>query len=252
MAVKGSLQDIQLVDIIQLNCRSRDVAKLSLAKAQGERPGEIYFADGEIVHAAYDGEVGEEAVHKLLEWDHGYFVLEKEVTTPQRSIQTSWRTLLLQAMKAQDEQRAQQNNAEKEVSKEKEIDVTDILQSIVDDLPAFVALHVIDSEREILIAHLSDNHAFTHSEPTANLAQLVKTANQTLALINAGRFSEMITSTEKYRVIIRPLGPSHYHIRVVLNTAGSIGAARLYLADKEQELLNRLSAEGAIAAALGQ
>lgn len=252
MAVKGSLQDIQLVDIIQLNCRSRDVAKLSLAKAQGEQPGEIYFADGQIVHAAYDGAVGEDAVHKLLGWDHGYFVLEKGVTSPQHSIQTPWRTILLQAMKAQDEQRAKQNHAEKEVNAEKEIDVTDILRSIGDDLPEFVALHVIDSERESLIAHLSDDQAFTHNEPPANLAQLVKSANQTLALIDAGRFSEMITSAEKYRIIIRPLGPSHYYIRVVLNAAGSIGAARLYLADNEQDLLNRLSAEGAIAAALGQ
>ena len=60
--------------------------------------------------------------------------------------------------------------------------------------------------------------------------------------MNAGAFQETITVTGAYRFITRPIGRSQYYLRIILAADGSIGAARMYMADKEEDLLNVLSA----------
>ncbi len=53
MAIEGDLHDMNLAEIIQLNCRNAEEARVSLSH-EG-RSGTLYFADGQVVHATHEG-----------------------------------------------------------------------------------------------------------------------------------------------------------------------------------------------------
>ncbi len=97
MATTGSLREIPLAALIETGCRSRASARLRLR--QGEWEGEIYFSDGEIVHAVCGDLRGEPALWRLLGWTEGQFVLEDEVRSPERTLYRPWQDLLLDGMR---------------------------------------------------------------------------------------------------------------------------------------------------------
>ena len=61
---QGTVAGVELSDIIQLNCLSKTTTALAVKTADDE--GIIYFDKGNIVHAACNGIVGEEAFYELL------------------------------------------------------------------------------------------------------------------------------------------------------------------------------------------
>lgn len=103
-AVRGSLSMLSLPSIVQINCEERNEARLRL-KHRGQE-GNIYFAEGNVVHAELGSQTGEEAVYGLLSWENGTFELEMGVSTPERTIEVGWSGLLLEGMRRIDERAA--------------------------------------------------------------------------------------------------------------------------------------------------
>lgn len=103
-AVRGHLRSFGLPSIVQINCAEGNQARLRL-KRQGQA-GDIFFADGNVVHAILGSRAGEEVVYELLTWEDGEFELEMDVTPPERSITVSWSGLLLEGMRRIDERAA--------------------------------------------------------------------------------------------------------------------------------------------------
>ncbi len=101
MAIEGSLRELSLPNLIQLNCTDMNTAKVSLMH-QGKE-AVLCFAGGTIVHAAVGDQVGEEAVYELLTWPDGSFLVETDVTLPERTITTNWTRLLLEGIRRIDE-----------------------------------------------------------------------------------------------------------------------------------------------------
>ncbi len=101
MPVVGSLKDLSLTSLIQLNCTEMHSAKLSIWH-QG-REGIISFAGGAIVHAEVGDVVGEDAVYELLCWPDGSFVVEMQVVPSQRTVTSNWKMLLLEGLRRIDE-----------------------------------------------------------------------------------------------------------------------------------------------------
>ncbi|MGB3906608.1 MAG: DUF4388 domain-containing protein [Anaerolineae bacterium] len=104
MPVEGSLKELGLTNIIQINCTEMNTATVSLTY-EG-RMGIICFADGAIVHAAVGDVVGEEAVYELLSWPDGSFVVEAGTIPSERTVSTSWNSLLLEGLRRMDEEQA--------------------------------------------------------------------------------------------------------------------------------------------------
>jgi predicted regulator of Ras-like GTPase activity (Roadblock/LC7/MglB family) len=77
-------------------------AELTLQRA--DQIGDVYFSDGQVVHAALGTLRGEEALYEMLTWDSGTFVLDRDVPAPEKTITISWNTLLLEGMKRVAEQ----------------------------------------------------------------------------------------------------------------------------------------------------
>jgi predicted regulator of Ras-like GTPase activity (Roadblock/LC7/MglB family) len=101
MALEGSLKELSLTSIIQVNCNEMNTATVFLT--YGGEEGVICFADGAIVHATIGDLVGEEAVYELLSWPDGTFVVEQGQVAPERTIAGSWNSLLLEGIRRLDE-----------------------------------------------------------------------------------------------------------------------------------------------------
>lgn len=97
----GRVADLQLTDIIQLNCLGKMKTALSVSKDDLE--GVIYFQDGEIIHAECGGHTGENAVFEILGWEGGDFTTLSGAEPLEKTIDRPWQELLIEAMRRKDE-----------------------------------------------------------------------------------------------------------------------------------------------------
>ncbi len=107
--VSGNLRDMSLTSIIQITCTDMKSAKLVLRQSDsisgGEKQeGNIFFENGQIVHAAVGSRRGAEAVYELLGWAEGSFQMESNVVAPRQTIAVPWSRLLLEGVRRLDEQ----------------------------------------------------------------------------------------------------------------------------------------------------
>jgi predicted regulator of Ras-like GTPase activity (Roadblock/LC7/MglB family) len=105
MPLEGSLNELSLTNIIQVNCNEQNTATVCLVYENKE--GLICFSDGAIVHATVEDLVGEEAVYEMLSWPDGSFVVQQGQEAPQRTISSNWNSLLLEGMRRMDEEAAE-------------------------------------------------------------------------------------------------------------------------------------------------
>ena len=98
---EGKLFDLQLTDIIQMNCLGRVTTSLVITK--DDHRGVIYFNEGEIVHAECDDIAGEEAFYNILGWQEGKFVSNIGTLPARETISSPWEHLLMEGMKRKDE-----------------------------------------------------------------------------------------------------------------------------------------------------
>ena len=97
----GSIGALSTADVIQMLCLSQRTTALRVV--EGSRVGMIHIAKGEIIHATWNGKVGEEAVYYILQASEGVFntlpLLEFDTCT----VSTGWQQLLLEGMRLADE-----------------------------------------------------------------------------------------------------------------------------------------------------
>jgi len=146
MPLEGSLKELSLPNIIQLNCNEMNTATVGLTH-EGQ-DGLICFADGAIVHAEVGDLIGEEAVYELLSWDHGTFVVRQGEEAPRRTISSNWNSLLLEGIRRVDEaQPLQEGLAEAEPSMAS-VDDRDNMSSLARKLRGIVGV-----DGTVIISH---------------------------------------------------------------------------------------------------
>jgi hypothetical protein len=102
MGLQGSLESINLADIMQLVSNSRQSGRFVLSKGT-ENKGYIYIKSGEIVHSEIGNYTGEDAVFTLIAWSKGEFVFEEGAFDVEPSITRSVTSLLMEAARRIDE-----------------------------------------------------------------------------------------------------------------------------------------------------
>lgn len=103
MGVKGRLKDMGLVDIIQIFNAERKTVAVHLGSEMGY--GRVFIKDGSIVHAAYREFTGPDAFFQLLSWSDGEFEVEPDAPAPERTINESPESLILEGLRRLDESR---------------------------------------------------------------------------------------------------------------------------------------------------
>ena len=99
---QGTVDGIELMDIVQFNGLSRSTAALKVTTKDHE--GMIFFKNGEVVHAMCDNESGERAFFTILRFQGGTLQNIRGVEPPTVSITKSLESLLFEVALKSDEE----------------------------------------------------------------------------------------------------------------------------------------------------
>lgn len=98
---QGVLRKVGLQDIIQLECLARNSSLLEVNT--GASKGEIHIHEGQVTHARFGEQQGEDALFQLLALPGGEFRLKPYAEPPAQSIAGSWEFLLMEGARKRDE-----------------------------------------------------------------------------------------------------------------------------------------------------
>lgn len=158
MAVRGSLQDLDLLSLLQMTCEEGGDAQITLQR--GLDTATLYIQAGQIVHAEGRERSGEEIVHEVLAWKNGTFALARTIPSPTVTIQRDWNSLLLEGLRRLDEQNGTDDEHEVEVRQKTILAVSDSAP-----LLATIATAIAPYASELALIT-----AATHAEAIALLA----------------------------------------------------------------------------------
>jgi predicted regulator of Ras-like GTPase activity (Roadblock/LC7/MglB family) len=108
MPLIGTLKDLSLFNLIQLQCNERQRVRVSLT--HGQQAGTLICADGELICASAGHLTGEDAVHELLKWENAEFRVDCHPAPVDRNIGVPWTALLLDGVRKVDEARAKHDD----------------------------------------------------------------------------------------------------------------------------------------------
>ena len=99
--LRGSLSQMNVIDLMQSLEMGRKSCQLTLTK--DDEKCDVYFTEGQVVHAVYGSAKGDEAVFKVLRWTGGNFQLDFEGKTAETSTQLNTQGLLMEGLRLLDE-----------------------------------------------------------------------------------------------------------------------------------------------------
>jgi len=98
----GALRQVGLTEVIQMECNGRHSSILEIRN--NDVRGQIFIEAGVITHAAVGPLTGEQAFYRLLSLRGGEFSVKGFKPPPQRTIESRWEFLLMDAARASDEE----------------------------------------------------------------------------------------------------------------------------------------------------
>jgi CheY-like chemotaxis protein len=108
--LRGSLLQMNVIDLVQSLEMGRKSCLLTMTNA--DEKCEMYFNQGQVVHAVYGSITGDEAVFKVLRWTAGNFQIDFDGKTTQQTTTLNTQGMLMEGLRLLDE--AQRDKAEGE------------------------------------------------------------------------------------------------------------------------------------------
>lgn len=225
MGMQGNLRDMTVADLIQHNCQDRKVARLTI-RHLGEE-AQLFFKDGNILHATLGDIQGEEVIYRTLAWEEGTFILEPDLAPPATSIQRSWSGLLIAGAQRLDEDQIQ---VEQSFSEEPEVkqmaQLDDLLKQMSGEVNGFVATAVVGMDG-LSVAQFVKGKA-NPDAISAQMALLFKLVDTSITKLNAGSVEDNLVTTEAAYILMRYLPDKHYFLGIAADRkGGSLGNLRL-------------------------
>ncbi len=184
MPLNGTLQDLSLPSLIQLQCGEQRPAEVRLIRRG--REAILGFANGELVHARVGSRTGDDAIYELVGWEDAEFQVTYSISPLEQNVSTPWTALLLEGMRRLDETRAQRN-------------------------PAYEALALqLGQQRGLLAALVFSRTSFTdaaaagtpHHQDAEWIADMSEQAQAIGKLLELGQFGQMIAADAKGKLWI--------------------------------------------------
>ena len=95
---RGTLRDLNVRDLVPLQCLNLATSVLHLRSAD-DRRGEIHFLDGQITHAAAGNFSGLGALHQMMVWKNPRAKEAERAVDSPRTITGPWQHILLEALR---------------------------------------------------------------------------------------------------------------------------------------------------------
>lgn len=108
MALRGSLKDLTIVDLIQLPTSGHKSGELFIAGPVSQ--ANLYYVKGKLVHATAGKLIDVQALVELVGWSEGEFEFRLDVPPPKVTIDMDLHRLLMRVLKIRDEQKEAENH----------------------------------------------------------------------------------------------------------------------------------------------
>lgn len=242
MAISGNLRELDLVRLIEITCQEGNQARLSINR-EGEE-AILFFAGGNLVHAAIGARQGEEVIYELMGWKEGDFELEQDVPSPAVTIETPWSALVLEGLCRIDESRMEATPeefteepefSELELELEEQQEETeevvnlakldDVLKEMAGEMPGLLATSVVGMDG-IPLAHYVTGK-FDAETASAQFALVMSLSKRVAAKMGLGGVQENLVTTKNAYMLTRFLGEGNYWLGVAMTKSGSLGGLRL-------------------------
>ncbi|MFW5741141.1 MAG: DUF4388 domain-containing protein [Myxococcota bacterium] len=112
MALKGTLADLGIVDLVQFPFAGRKSGELIITS--GAQRAELYYRDGELVDAATDSTEGSEVLVSVFDWEEGEFEFRPGVEASRVTIEEDLHRVVMKALKERDERRMEEQKRQEE------------------------------------------------------------------------------------------------------------------------------------------
>ena len=99
--LRGSLTQMNVIDLVQSLEMGRKSCLLTLTNEQDRC--QMYFKEGQVMHATYGAMKGDEAVFKVLRWTSGNFQVDFDGKTTEQSCTLNTQGLLMEGLRLLDE-----------------------------------------------------------------------------------------------------------------------------------------------------
>ncbi len=210
MALKGNLTDLDIADLIQLNCQSGARAKLTAQYGDNEMIN-LYFDGGEVAHAEFGSIEGEEAVYELLSWEDGVFEVEQEVAPPTRTINLPWSALIMEGMRRLDEKRAasssENQKEQEEMAGETRRDrLAQTLRNLIDTSGDISGVAVVSRDGLIMAADLPSG--IDQARVGAVAAAILSLSGRSVGQLQRGDLAQTTIQGSEGYIIISQAGPN--------------------------------------------
>ena len=110
--VRGSLAQMNVIDLVQSLEMGRKSCRLTLTN--DNEKCEMYFREGQVIHAIYGSLTGDAAVFKVLRWTGGNFQIDFEGKATQETTTLNTQGLLMEGLRLLDESKRDSGQAEEE------------------------------------------------------------------------------------------------------------------------------------------
>jgi CheY-like chemotaxis protein len=110
--LRGSLLQMNVIDLVQSLEMGRKSCALTLTNV--EEKCELYFTEGQIIHAEYGSWTGDEAVFQVLRWTDGNFQVDFERKTTKQTTTLNTQGLLMEGLRMLDEAKRDAGKGEEE------------------------------------------------------------------------------------------------------------------------------------------
>ncbi|MEJ5311868.1 MAG: DUF4388 domain-containing protein [Anaerolineae bacterium] len=207
MALRGSLADLSVADLIQLHCQSGTRALLTAQR--GAEEVKVYFEAGEVVHAVSGAMEGEEVVYALLTWEDGTFEVEQGREAPTRTITLPWSALIMEGMRRLDEQqhsitdKKEQGAMAGETRRDR---LAKILRNLIDTSGDISGVAVVSMDGLIMAADLPST--VDQARVGAVAAAILSLSGRSVGQLQRGSLQQTtIQGTEGY-ILITQAGPN--------------------------------------------
>ncbi len=235
---EGKISDLNLSDLIQMNCLGRLTNALHVKK--DAYVGVIYFEDGNIIHSEVGDLKGEEAFYQILSWEGGSFSIEKGVKASEQTIVKGWQTLLLEALKRADESRSSHFKEFEIETEKKQLKMAKILSDFIEGKGIILAA-LLDQEGFPLASIVSEKYRDEYQiknitpiisnfrDQLKELAEKIKMVNTTSVTIELKKgilYLNFISDRKEYLAVLADadtkLGLLHMECKKVIKAISDI------------------------------
>lgn len=209
MALQGSLEGLNIPDLIQLNCQSG--SQVRLRAKRGGQELTIYFDRGEMVHAQVGDVQGEEAVYELFTWRTGTVSVEPGVATPATTIHSPWPAIVMEGLRRLDEKKLQQSESgnqeeleEMETPKKRGERLEEAVRSVVDRSTVLQGAAIVTLDGLIIAAVLPPN--MEQLRVGAVTAGILSLSGRSATQLGRGEFQQTLVQGTEGNIIITNAG----------------------------------------------